>query len=606
MKKLFTLAFGILTLSAVAQTNRIYFDIGDLGLAPQGNVQITVTPKFTAAIRDGIFLRNDPIAHKTVLTNGTARAWFTNLVWGNYSANVQGVSGTPYTFTVTTNTLGVVNAATLSPLETNAPNTTNFFYNAGEVDALLAALPSSSNIVATLSNHVASTYATSAQLNAKFDSANGSGSNPIFSGAIVNPYIDGNGPVTNYIGTGLDVDGNGASPNYAASLAGGRYTFTTDGAPSDNHAENNVVRSGDMATYVDSVAFAKESGIGNNPTFNGTISILGVDGQPNYIGSGLDVDGNPASPAYAASIAGGLYTFTSDGSSSDSHDENNVMRRADVAGEVSALRDLIDEKLDPDGDGSQLTDLNATQLTSGTVPLARLPSAVLTNNQVGATSFKPSLTNAINFTVNGVLVSNGVGQVTISNGIVTAISFTGSAAGLTSLPAGQLTGSIADARLSSNVPLKDGANTFTGTNTFTQNNAAPVIVSSASATSGYGSISGDPAIWSGGTVALRISGSVSVLGPLGIASATASTPVNQFNNISSGVSISKAGSASLLTNFFARSFSSTNGAYYPSNTFNFNVTNDISDKGYWIGNSNGCLVCATLTNGVVVWKTLAP
>lgn len=48
------------------------------------------------------------------------------------------------------------------------------------------------------------------------------------------------------------------------------------------------------------------------------------------------------------------------------------------------------------------------------------------------------------------------------SGTVTANLFSGSGASLTSIPAGQLTGSIADARLSANVPLINASNTFTG------------------------------------------------------------------------------------------------------------------------------------------------
>jgi hypothetical protein len=47
-----------------------------------------------------------------------------------------------------------------------------------------------------------------------------------------------------------------------------------------------------------------------------------------------------------------------------------------------------------------------------------------------------------------------------------AEGFTGSGANLTNLPAAQLTGTVADARLSSNVPLKNAANTYTGVQTF--------------------------------------------------------------------------------------------------------------------------------------------
>lgn len=48
------------------------------------------------------------------------------------------------------------------------------------------------------------------------------------------------------------------------------------------------------------------------------------------------------------------------------------------------------------------------------------------------------------------------------NGAVTATSFSGSGAGLTSLTAANLTGPLADARLSANVALRAGGNTFTG------------------------------------------------------------------------------------------------------------------------------------------------
>jgi hypothetical protein len=45
---------------------------------------------------------------------------------------------------------------------------------------------------------------------------------------------------------------------------------------------------------------------------------------------------------------------------------------------------------------------------------------------------------------------------------LTASSFSGSASGLTNIPAAQLTGTVPDARLSSNIPHLDAANTFTG------------------------------------------------------------------------------------------------------------------------------------------------
>lgn len=52
------------------------------------------------------------------------------------------------------------------------------------------------------------------------------------------------------------------------------------------------------------------------------------------------------------------------------------------------------------------------------------------------------------------------------NGTVAATSFQGSGAALTSLPASTLTGTIADARLSANVPRLNAAQTFSAANTF--------------------------------------------------------------------------------------------------------------------------------------------
>ncbi|MDB6029616.1 MAG: hypothetical protein JWM68_5839 [Verrucomicrobiales bacterium] len=71
--------------------------------------------------------------------------------------------------------------------------------------------------------------------------------------------------------------------------------------------------------------------------------------------------------------------------------------------------------------------LSASQLTSGTVPLAQLPGAVVTNN------------NVVLVTVNG--------------------TFNGNGAGLVNLNATNLTGSIADARLSTNIARLNVPNT---------------------------------------------------------------------------------------------------------------------------------------------------
>jgi hypothetical protein len=94
------------------------------------------------------------------------------------------------------------------------------------------------------------------------------------------------------------------------------------------------------------------------------------------------------------------------------------------------------------GNGGGLTGLDASQISSGSVADSRLSAniALLNNSQTftGAKTFN----NAAN-------------------------SFTGGGSGLTGLNASQLSsGSVADARLSANVPLLGSSQTFAGQNTF--------------------------------------------------------------------------------------------------------------------------------------------
>ena len=86
------------------------------------------------------------------------------------------------------------------------------------------------------------------------------------------------------------------------------------------------------------------------------------------------------------------------------------------------------------GYGASLTSLNASQLSSGTVGVGRLPVVVVTNFQTG---------------------------VTLSG------TFSGNGGGLTNLNGSQIAaGTVADARLSANVALRNATQTFSGQNTF--------------------------------------------------------------------------------------------------------------------------------------------
>ena len=89
------------------------------------------------------------------------------------------------------------------------------------------------------------------------------------------------------------------------------------------------------------------------------------------------------------------------------------------------------------GSGASLTNLNGSNISSGTVAAARV--ATLNQDTSGTAA---GLTGSPS-----VELTNIVGAAASIAGIVTATTFSGSGASLTSIPAGQLTGTVADARI---------------------------------------------------------------------------------------------------------------------------------------------------------------
>src|SRR5690606_19217885 len=119
------------------------------------------------------------------------------------------------------------------------------------------------------------------------------------------------------------------------------------------------------------------------------------------------------------------------------------------------------------GNGSGLTNLNASNLSSGTVPSDRLPSTIGGNKTFSG-----------NVTVGGTLSWGGGDPIASSDDVATigslaAVAFSGDYDDLTNVPstfppaahahsASDITsGTLADARLSDNVPLKNAPNVFT-------------------------------------------------------------------------------------------------------------------------------------------------
>ncbi len=131
------------------------------------------------------------------------------------------------------------------------------------------------------------------------------------------------------------------------------------------------------------------------------------------------------------------------------------------------------------GAGNGLTNLNASQLTTGTIPLSVENPLVVTNTETGVTlagNFTGDGSGLTNLNVTGLtgqlpLINLPAAAVTnTAAGVTLTGTFNGNAGGLTNLNATQLiSGKVPGARLSANVPLLNGNQTFSGLNTFITN-----------------------------------------------------------------------------------------------------------------------------------------
>lgn len=118
------------------------------------------------------------------------------------------------------------------------------------------------------------------------------------------------------------------------------------------------------------------------------------------------------------------------------------------------------------GNGSGLTNLNASNLATGTLPAGQFPAltgpVTTTAGSLATTIVAGAVTNAM--LAGSIVASKLVGTDIVTVGTLTAGS---TGAGFTvALSTSTITGTLADARLSSNVPLLNALNVFTNTNKF--------------------------------------------------------------------------------------------------------------------------------------------
>lgn len=154
-----------------------------------------------------------------------------------------------------------------------------------------------------------------------------------------------------------------------------------------------------------------------------------------------------------------------------------------------------------DGNAQSITNLGAIIGTNGQ-SLAGNPSAALTNQPNVFTASSNQFTGKIglgqadieNFPASGVEINttndsyffsttnglytpglNNIGLLTNTGAIYGQGGFFGSGSGLTALPAGQLNGTVADARLTANVALLNGQNNFSASNYYGIGLALPSV-----------------------------------------------------------------------------------------------------------------------------------
>jgi hypothetical protein len=204
------------------------------------------------------------------------------------------------------------------------------------------------------------------------------------------------------------------------------------------------------------------SGTTGNTQINGNLTVSGsISGT--FSGSGSSLTG-----LNAGNITSGVLAIANGGTGSStqnfvdlSSNQTSIGGNKTFTGTVTAATFS--------GSGSNLTGLNAGNITSGVLGIANGGTGSSTQNFVDLSSNQTSIGGNKTFT-----------------GTVTASTFSGSGSSLTGLNAGNISsGTLADARLSSNIPLLNAANTFTANQTVNANLIQSGTLAQFTATDGF-------------------------------------------------------------------------------------------------------------------------
>src|ERR1017187_817350 len=251
---------------------------------------------------------------------------------------------------------------------------------------------------------------------------------------------------------GLVAEGVRSGSSTTASLADGAVTAEKIGgvllATQIPNLDASKITSGTLADAQLSANIARLNG---NNTFAGTNNFSGVvlaTNVNNVLSGTFTGDGGGLTVLNANNLSSGTVPLTQLSGITSTQlnattwllatnlNGGNAALATNVVAGISITNAFITNSVFA-GDGGGLTNLNASQLASGTVPLAQLPGVVVTNNQSG-------------LTLSG--------------------TFFGDGGGLGNLSAYQLSGgTLSDSLLSPNVALLGANQTFLGQNLFNAN-----------------------------------------------------------------------------------------------------------------------------------------
>jgi len=125
----------LLVLTGQSQTNVISVNVGDYGLVPKATMVTLTLISPNPRTYNNILISQVPIS---ITTSSNGVGYFTNIIWGQYRADINANPVTKFLFVVNTNSTGSISLASLvSNPQALPPNPATNYYTQAQIDSLL-------------------------------------------------------------------------------------------------------------------------------------------------------------------------------------------------------------------------------------------------------------------------------------------------------------------------------------------------------------------------------------------------------------------------------------------------------------------------------------